>query len=210
MVFTPHYTGLLGLDGFINSFSSHLFYGAAGVGKTALLLVIARNICQQHSPCLYVNTEDPLFYDRVARDPEAYSNVLFLDIKDFDELIEFAVKALINMPIKVIFVDSVNSLYRLESHRESALRRYNFFLALLFRKIVYDKMFLFASAQVRASLEDEEEVVASGFTILRYWFDVAYQMGFEDEKRFIKIVKPSVQFKAYFKITNNGLIWVDH
>jgi len=204
-------TGVREFDDIVGEGSSTLFYGVAGVGKTTMLMTIAGNICRKLYPCIYVSTEDTLHYDRVARYPERYENVFFTEIRDFDELLKYVVEVLEFIPYRVLFVDSINALFRIVAYREDSIARYGLMLGLLWKKTWDSKGYFFASAQVRAGFEeDEEEIVASGTNILEYWFDNVFYMGFEDNKRFIEVVKPVEMkgFRRYYLIGDTGIEWV--
>lgn len=203
------YTGIDKLDNTLDNTQLTLFYGPAGSGKTAFLTSIARRLCKEVYPCVYINTEDPLFYDNIARMWEEYGNVFFIDIRDFDNLFEFVVKHVLRVPWRALFIDSVNSAYKLVAHRRDAYSKFNLILALLAERAISSGCRVFASAQVRAE-QESDDVVASGMSILRYWFDSIYELGWEGDCRFIKIIKPPLDLKLYFKITNRGVEKLDH
>lgn len=205
-------TGNPGLDRVIGESRSVLFFGEAGSGKTTLLLTIASNICiDKNDPCLYISTEETLHYDRVARSPEKYANVFFTEIYDFDELFDFIVFKLPILKFRRVFIDSINSLYRVIASEEESITRYGLLLGMLWKNTVDRGGFLFASAQVRMGYEDEEyEVVASGMNILDYWFKTIIYLGWEDAKRAARIVKPEEYSgeSYYFLISGEGIEWV--
>lgn len=189
-----------------------LLYGGAGVGKTTLLLEFAKKVCNSFGPCLYLSTEETLHYEKVARWSEEYKDTFFMEIYDFDEMINFILKEYYFLPFRVLFVDSVNSLFRIASPRDDAISLFGLMLAIIRRKAYDSDGFVFASAQVRAGFEYEaEEIVASGMTILDYWFDVVIYLGFDDGRRYIEFIKPvSVKgFRLYFIITDEGVEWVE-
>ncbi|MEM1555342.1 MAG: AAA family ATPase [Desulfurococcaceae archaeon] len=203
------YLGVDVLDSVFDNSLLTLFYGPAGSGKTAFLTTIARNLCRVVYPCIYVNTEDPLFYDNIARMWDEYSNVFFIDIRDFSDFFDFVVKHIVRLPFKALFIDSVNSTYRLVAYSENSLTKFNLILALIARRAYETGCKVFASAQVRAEI-DSDEVVVSGMGILKYWFNTICQLGWENNYRFIKIIKPPMDLKLYFKISNRGVELLDH
>jgi len=206
-------TGCSDIDVLIKPGSATLFYGEAGVGKTNLLLTIAANICSPPSRCLYISTEDILFYEIVARNAERYEEVLFTHIRELDELLNLAILSIQFVRLKALFIDSINAPYRLIAYREDSITRYGLLLASIMSKVVRDKMFFFASAQVRARYhEDEEEIVASGMPILEFWFNNIFRVSIDEKGRFVELKKPTQaqSLKKYFTITSRGVVWIDH
>jgi DNA repair protein RadB len=201
------------LDNIIRGASSLLVFGSAGSGKTTLLLTIASNICHSPHTCLYISTEETLHYERVARQPDKYSNVLFTEIYDYDELEDLVLYRLGLMDINIVFIDSINSLYRLIAYSEESITRYGLLLAMLWMNSVGRNGLLYASAQVRMGFEeDEEEVVASGMNILNYWFDIILYLGWINSKRAARIEKPREYSDKvfFFDITDKGIEWISN
>lgn len=205
-------TGNSELDKIIGMSKSILVYGGAGSGKTALLLTIASNICSKRMDlCLYISTEETLHYERIARSPEKFTNVLFTEIYDFNELFDFIVFKLPLLGFRRVFIDSINSLYRVVAYEEESITRYGLLLGMLWKNTVDRGGSLCASAQVRIGYEDEEfEVVASGMNILDYWFETIIYLGWEDAKRVAHIVKPKEYSDKlfYFLISGEGIEWI--
>ncbi len=205
-------TGCRVLDGYIPWRGGMiLVYGIAGSGKTTLLLEVAGNICRGVDKCIYISTGGTLHYDRVAVAPERYSNVFFVEFYDFDSLEDFILHVYYYMPIRFIFIDSINALYREIAYKENSIQRMGLILGVLKRKITISDGLLLASAQVRAGFEeDEEEITASGMSIYDYWFDVIIRLGYLDGRRYAEIVKPleGSGVKAFFDITDKGIIWL--
>ncbi len=199
------------IDSIIRKASSLLVFGSAGSGKTTLLLTIASNICRGFRTCLYISTEETLHYERVARKPDRYSNVLFTEIYDYDELEDLILYKLGLMSINTVFIDSINSLYRLIAYDEGSITRYGLLLAMLWLNSVGRNGLLYASAQVRMGFEeDEEEVVASGMNILNYWFDIVMYLGWINNRRAARIEKPREYSDKvfFFDITDKGVEWI--
>jgi len=205
-------TGNKYLDEVIRDARTILFYGTAGSGKTTMLMKIATNICKNPmDKCLYISTEETLHYERVARNARKYINVWFTEIYDFNELLDFTLLKLPYIPLKHVFVDSINSLYRVISYEEESITKYGLLLAALRHKVRESEGKLFASAQVRAGYEeDEEELMASGMNILNYWFDVIIFLSWKDNNRVARLVKPAEEEReAFFEITDEGVEWVN-
>ncbi len=203
------FTGFRELDRIISGKCSTLFYGEAGVGKTTMLLTIASNICGKYYPCIYISTEDTLHYERVARYSDRFINIFFTEIRSFDEFFNYILSKLIYIPYRVLFIDSINALYRLVAYSEESIAKYGLILATIWNKTCRGNGYLFASAQVRAGYRESGEVVASGMGILEYWFDNIVYMGYSDNYRYIRVVKPENGLEARYVIGEYGVEWVD-
>ncbi len=202
-------TGCSEIDAVLKDSIASLFYGEAGIGKTTMLLTIARNLCRGGGPCIYVSTEDVLHYDRVARHSDWYENVLFIEVREYDEFLDYVVGKLLFIPYRILFIDSINALYRIVAYKEDIVTSYGLVLGLLWRKTMENSARLYASAQVRASYrEDDIEVVASGMSILEYWFNSILRMDRDENGRFVEVIKPRVNVKKYFMISEEGIEWI--
>ena len=192
-----------------------LFYGEAGIGKTNMLLWIAKRVCRGARPCIYISTEGSLYQGIVARRPEDYEHVLFGETRDLYGLLETIIRGVYPVDSCAVFVDSINAPFRGASGYEESIPLFGLILALLRRKTDEGRAYLFASAQVRGLTELEprgegEEVVASGMSILEYWFDVIVFLGVEEGLRYARIVKPEgLEAEAYFVIEDGGVEWLE-
>ena len=192
-----------------------LFYGEAGIGKTNMLLWIARRVCRSDRPCIYISTEGSLYQGVVARRPEDFRGVLFGETRDLPGLLEVVVRGVYPGDTLAVFIDSINAPFRASTGSEDSIALFGLVLALLRRKIDEAGGYLFASAQVRGLTELEpreegEEVVASGMSILEYWFDVIVYLGVEEGLRYARIVKPGgVDAIAYFMVVDGGVEWLE-
>ncbi|MEM1826275.1 MAG: AAA family ATPase [Desulfurococcaceae archaeon] len=202
------FTGSGVIDRIIVNGLTNLFYGEAGVGKTNLLSTIARNLCKEVYPCIYVNTEDILYYDIVSRNLDEFSNVFFVDIMDYDEFYKYVLEKLMYIPYKVLFIDSVNALFRLVVYKESSIINYGLLLGLIVKKNIDTNSYLFASAQVRSAIDESVEYTASGMSILEYWFANIFKIDRDENGRFIECVKPFSGVRVYFEITSDGIVWI--
>ncbi|MET1159443.1 MAG: AAA family ATPase [Thermoprotei archaeon] len=203
------FTGNTVIDKLIDQETAVLVFGEAGSGKTTLLLTIASNICSPDNPCIYISTEDTLHYERVARDPEKFGGIFFTEIRGLEELIVFSLKILLLPPVRALFVDSINAPYRLVAYKEDSLAKLGLVIGLLWSKARSSGGKLFASAQVRAGYrEDEEEVTASGMSVLEYWFNTILQLIRVNGERAVKAVKPDKGIIAKYTITSGGIRWI--
>ena len=206
------YTGCRIIDRILKDNNSLLVYGEAATGKTSLLLHIVKTISINGLNALFISTEGSLYQARVSLEPENYSNVLFTEIYGLDELLEYV---LLYIPllhkIRYVVIDSINALYRLSSWEEGSIEKFGLINALLKEFVNKRNGLLFASAQVRA-VDDSSEVIASGMSILEYWFDIIIQLRRENGKRVLKIIKPRGYEKELieFKITSKGIEWIEY
>jgi len=206
------YTGCRIIDRILKDNNSLLVYGEAATGKTSLLLHIVKTISINGLNALFISTEGSLYQAKVSLEPENYSNVLFTEIYGLDELLEYV---LLYVPllhkIRYIVIDSINALYRLSSWEEGSIEKFGLINALLKEFVNKRNGLLFASAQVRA-VDDSSEVVASGMSILEYWFDIIIQLRRENGKRVLKIIKPRGYERELieFKITSKGIEWIEY
>ena len=207
-----NYTGCEIIDKILKDNNSLLVYGEAATGKTSLLLHIVKTISMNGLNALFISTEGSLYQARVSLEPENYSNVLFTEIYGLDELLEYV---LLYIPllhkIRYVVIDSINALYRLSSWEEGSIEKFGLINALLKEFVNKRNGLLFASAQVRA-VDDSSEVIASGMSILEYWFDIIIQLRRENGKRVLKIIKPRGYEKELieFKITSKGIEWIEY
>ena len=207
-----NYTGCEIIDKILKDNNSLLVYGEAATGKTSLLLHIVKTISMNGLDALFISTEGSLYQARVSLEPENYSNVLFTEIYGLDELLEYV---LLYVPllhkIRYIVIDSINALYRLSSWEEGSIEKFGLINALLKEFVNKRNGLLFASAQVRA-VDDSSEVVASGMSILEYWFDIIILLRRENGKRVLKIIKPRGYERELieFKITSKGIEWIEY
>jgi len=207
-----NYTGCEIIDKILKDNNSLLVYGEAATGKTSLLLHIVKTISMNGLDALFISTEGSLYQARVSLEPENYSNVLFMEIYGLDELLEYV---LLYVPllhkIRCIVIDSINALYRLSSWEEGSIEKFGLINALLKEFVNKRNGLLFASAQVRA-VDDSSEVIASGMSILEYWFDIIIQLRRENGKRVLKIIKPKGYERELieFKITSKGIEWIEY
>jgi len=183
-----------------------LFYGVAGAGKTNILLTLTRDLCKKDRPCLYVSTEETLHYEKVGKQVEDYAYTLFTEVYSLDKLLELVFHTSY-MNFQTLVVDSINSLYRAVAYEESSLAKFTFLMGFLRNMSELKGLKILASAQVRAG---EEDVEASGMSLLDYYFDTIFQVGFEENKRFVKLVKPRYKTTPinYFEINEKGVVWM--
>lgn len=206
------FTGLSILDDLFSKHQMILVYGEAGSGKTTLLLTIARNISIKGEKALFISTEGSLYEARIVGLEKDYSNIVFANINDFNELL----KATLLLPLldtgKYIFIDSINALYRLEAYHEKSIERLGLILGVLKYMTLHKGLKVFASAQVRAIEESGKEVVASGMPILEYWFDLILKLNRLDGERILRVVKPRSEDKVEVKfiIEKHGVDWIEY
>jgi len=210
MFITETLTGNPALDEIIEDSRSVLFQGVAGAGKTTLLLTIASNLCSKNL-CVYISTEETVHYERVARSPNKFERALFTEAYDLDTLLRISLTLPFIKP-KYIFVDSINAPYRVEARRESTQAKQALIISILLSTIERENGKLFASAQVRA--EESGDVVASGLSLLEYYFDLILEVLIEKPQvrsiRIYKSSKPHKIGKLYFLIREHGVEWIEY
>ncbi len=186
-----------------------LVYGPAGSGKTSLLLHVSKRLSLSGERVLFISTEGRLYQARIALQPRSYVNALFTEVDSFNKQLELVLTTIPFIEYKYIVFDTINSLYRLEAYREGAIEKLGLLLGILRRVVEKNNGVLLASAQVRA-VEDDREFIASGMTILEYWFDIIACLSRDNGKRVLTIVKPSdyKNISVEFTITDKGIIWI--
>ena len=203
------YTGNPVLDEAIDNSRSILLQGVAGAGKTTLLLTIAGNLCNEN-PCVYISTEETVHYERVARNPDKYEKALFTEAYDLDTLLKI-VLALPFIKPKYVFVDSINAPYRVEMKKESTQAKQTLIISALLNIVEREGGKLFASAQVRA--EESGDIVASGLSILEYYFDLILEvLIMRSSLRSIKVfksIRPHKIESLCFLIREQGVEWCE-
>lgn len=184
-----------------------MFYGPAGAGKTNVLLTLTSLLCGPSKRCLYISTEGTLHYEKIARAPERYEGVEFSEALDLDELLRLlTVVAVGNRRYDAVVVDSVNGPYRPVSGRPESLTKFVYILGRLYDMALGGAKVM-ASAQVRAS--DEEEVEASGYSLLDFYFETVFFVGVEEGTRFLRLVKPRTEaMRVRFEVGDEGARFV--
>ncbi|MEM4717329.1 MAG: AAA family ATPase [Desulfurococcaceae archaeon] len=195
------------LDELIEQSWGILFYGPAGAGKTTLLIHIAGNICSDDQ-CIYISTEETLHYERVAKNPERFRNVLFTEAYDMETLLKAVFATYLIQP-KYVFVDSINSLFRVEALKEDTITKQALVISLLLETVNLKEGKVFASAQVR--IRERRDLEIPGQNILEYYFDSILRIAVEEYgRRIIKPYKYIIEPKfseLVFKITSDGVSW---
>lgn len=203
-------SGCREIDELVKPGTTTLFYGEAGIGKTNLLLTIASNLCPVIGRCIYIGTEDTLFYERIARRTDKFEKVLFTHIWSFEDFFNYVLSIIPFIPYNVLFIDSINALFRTIVYREDSITKYGLVLGILVKKTMDLNAYLFASAQVRIGYREyEDEIVASGMPILEYWFNNIFRMSEDEKGRFIESIKPVEGRKKYYIITSEGIEWIN-
>lgn len=207
-----NYTGCSFIDSIIGREPvTVLIYGEAATGKTALLLHIARRLSLNGLRSIFISTEGSMYMARVASIAQDYENVVFTEVYSLDEQIAYSLITLIlkSVDFKALFIDSINSLYRLEAYSEYSIEKLGLNASLMRKWAEEYRGAVFASAQVRAI--DEGDVTVSGMKVLEYWFDVIIQLTKSNGERILRIVKPRnfSEKRVLFEINSQGVTWVE-
>ncbi|MCY0868628.1 MAG: AAA family ATPase [Desulfurococcus sp.] len=204
MIFIGLYTGNPEIDELIDKSTVATFYGVAGAGKTIMLLVIASRFCR-NKECIYISTEGTLHYERVAASPEDYEWSLFTEVYDLEKLVDLATFIRLQ-GFQGVFVDSVNSLFRLKALNEGALSKLAYIMASLRKSVEETGGKAFMSAKVKA---EEGEDTPVGESVLKYYSDLVVHLGLMGDKRYARIVKPEGSGRKYlYVITERGITWL--
>ncbi|MEM1532546.1 MAG: AAA family ATPase [Desulfurococcaceae archaeon] len=207
-----NYTGCSFIDSVIGREPvTVLIYGEAAAGKTALLLHIARRLSLNGFRSIFISTEGSMYMARVASNAQDYENVIFTEVYSLDEQIAYSLITLVlkSMDFKALFIDSINSLYRLEAYSEYSIEKLGLNASLM-RKWAEERVgAVFASAQVRAI--DEGDVTVSGMKVLEYWFDVILQLTKSNGGRVLRVLKPHnfSEKRILFEISSQGVTWIE-
>jgi len=198
-----------------------VLFGPAGSGKTTLSLQYSLQAMIMKGRVMYVNTEDPMFVDRLYNMASSrrlkFNSRLFhvFEAKSFDEQHRLIVKILplICKSYDLIVIDSLTGLFRLEAGEaeiERVLKMLNMQLATLRAIVENYNVACIATSQVRGAAEGEDEYVASAYNALRYWAHIILKLdrSITFNKRSIEIVKHPKNVKIKFKviIRDEGLI----
>ncbi len=171
-----------------------IVYGAAGSGKTSLLLSLAKIMKRRF---MYMNTEGSPFHERALQVLGSIPHGSFIvDVHDMRGMLYH----LLNVPeeIEVLFIDSINGLYRVEVAEagDKAMRLFGLINA-IGRKYSENDMTVFASAQV--SLEEEP----SGLEILSHYTSVFLKLLRDGEGKAIL----GENVLGTYNITEDGIAW---
>ncbi len=148
--------GLLDKLGFI------VVYGEAGAGKTSLALSVAS---QFKDDFLYLNTEGSPVGERALQVLGPNFKGLFIDVDSLDSLILHLTETISRMTPRLIVVDSLNSVYRVEAAFDVDIAHTKFSLANALLRWYCDRgVNILCTAQVSGI-----EQVPAGMDVIRFY-----------------------------------------
>lgn len=199
-------------------------YGPAGSGKTNICILAAINVAKTGGKVLFMDTEGGFSAERAKQicgeeTERILNNIFFLSPTDFQEQQNMfeKLKEIIDNNIKLIVVDTISMLYRLErgSNEEPfdvnvELSKQIAYLTQITRK---NKIPVLISNQVYAHFENPNEVKIVGGDILKYGSKclIELQSGHNGIRKATLIKHRSLpqSKEVLFKIVNEGIIPVE-
>ena len=191
-------------------------WGDFGVGKTTFALQTSLNTLKEFKKIIYIYSK-PMFpsekISRITGDSlEKLHDITFIRPDNFDDLhnivfnLEFLILRTLNKiktPYKLIVIDSLTDLYRLELDREKKEKNYNLnynlnqILAnLSFINNIYDIEILIVNEKTQKKEENQIKEIQSGGRVMGYWvsFDIKIERTEKlRERKFILTKHPNFE-----------------
>ena len=187
------------------------FYGPPGSGKTNLGLLFTISSLK-NGDVAYIDTENGFSTERffqIGGKKEDLKKILYENPTNFKEQIK-TIQKLRNLNVKLIVVDSIVSLYRLEINKENFTeinRDLAKQLAALSLIAKDKKIPVVITNQVYSVNSDEIEL--SGRDIVKYWSKCLVELKKIDDNRRLAILRKHRSLpegrKVEFEITNSGI-----
>ena len=202
----------------MNSFFKGLIsvWGDFGVGKTTFALQTSLNSLKESKKVIYIYSK-PMFpsekISRIVGDSfEILHDITFIRPDNFNDLrnivfnLEFLILRTINKiknPYKLIVIDSLTDLYRLELNKEKKEKNFNLnynlnqILAnLSFINNIYDIEILIINEKTQIKEENQIKEIQSGGRVMGYWvsLDIKIERTAKlRERKFILTEHPSFE-----------------
>ncbi len=174
-------------------------YGEAGAGKTSFSLSLARYI---GSSFLYINTEGSPVHERALQVLGGLNRGFFLDVHDEWGLLLHLLR--VPREVKIVFVDSLNGLYRVEASSDIDTARQLFvFINAILKQLSENGKIVVGTAQV--TLTGEEP---SGFDIISVYGDNIIRLVRTGEGQVGELLYENRVIGRY-RITGDGVRWMD-
>ncbi len=199
------------LDGGVEKGAITNFYGPAGSGKTNLALIFTL-ACVKESKVAFIDTEGNFSTERffqLGGQEEDLKNILYNHLSNFKEQTKI-VQKLKNTDVKLIVIDSIVSLYRLEIDKDNyteinkELAKQLSSLSTIARE---KKIPIIITNQVYSVNSDEIEL--SGRDIMKYWSKCLIELKKVDDNRRLAILRKHRSLpegeKIEFEITKDGI-----
>lgn len=186
-----------------------LIYGEAATGKTNFLLNIIKCSTSLLSPTdalFYISTEGSIFIQRALKLKLLGKNVFFSTAIDQQHLLSLVLEVLKSIDLYnpiCLFIDSINSHYRVESITSEGI---NNFIAILTILDLLNKnnVYVLSTAQVKFGETD-----ISGYEYLYPWANIILKISRESGPyRTLKFHKPNITGVIRFSISFNGIQWI--
>jgi len=199
-------------------------YGPAGSGKTNICILSAINVAKQGGKVIFIDTEGGFSTERAKQicgenTEEILNRIFFLQPTDFKEQQQAfeKLKDLVDDDVKLIVVDTISMLYRLEMGKttdvygiNAALGRQIADLTQITRK---KKIPVLIANQVYADFENPDGVKIVGGDILKYGSKclIELQSGHKGVRKATLIKHRSLpqSKEVIFRIVNEGLVNVE-
>ncbi len=199
-------------------------YGPAGAGKTNICVLSAVSVAKKGGKVIFMDSEGGFSAERAKQicgenTSEILERVLFLNPTDFKEQQDSfeKLKDMITDDIKLIVVDTISMLYRLELGKTNDVYAVN---AALGRQIAYltqivrkHKIPVLIANQVYADFENPNGVKIVGGDILKYGSKclIELQTGHNGIRKasLIKHRSQPQSKEILFKIINEGIVPVE-
>jgi DNA repair protein RadB len=187
------------------------FYGPAGSGKTNLALLFTLS-CLKEGNVAFIDTENGFSTERffqIGGKKEDLKRILYSNPKNFIDQTKI-IQKLRKEDIKLIVVDSLVTLYRLEIDNENFTeinRELAKQLQTLSTIAKEKKIPIIITNQVYSINSDEIEL--SGRDIVKYWSKCLVELKKTDDNRRVAILRKHRSLpegkKIEFEITSNGI-----
>lgn len=199
------------LDGGVEHGAITNFYGPPGSGKTNIsILFTLSNL--KHGKTVYIDTENGFSIERffqIGGTKENLKQVLYETPTNFKEQIK-TIQKLKSLDVKLIIVDSIVSLYRLEINKDN-FTEVNKELAKQLAALSFiakdKKIPIIITNQVYSVNSDEIEL--SGRDVVKYWSKCLIELKKVDDNRRLAILRKHRSLpegrKTEFEITDNGI-----
>jgi len=187
------------------------FYGPAGSGKTNLALLFSLS-CLENGYIAYVDTENGFSTERffqIGGEKKDLKKILYINPKNFTEQTKI-IQKLRKESIKLIVVDSLVALYRLEIDKENfteinrELAKQLQILSIIARE---KRIPVIITNQVYSV--NSSEIELSGRDIVKYWSKCLVELKRVDNNRRVAILRKHRSLpegkKVEFEITSSGI-----
>ncbi len=202
------------LNGGLESGIITTIYGPAGSGKSNIAIIAAANISKTGN-IIFVDTESSMSLERYKQisGNEKLKNIELIEPAEFEDQ-KKAIRSLRELvkekEIKLIIIDSLTMLYRLELSQKPEEINFELTkqLSILSSIARRKNIPILVTNQVYADFEKRDNIKMVGGDILKYWSKCIIRLDKKESVRKATLIKhrslPENRF-FFFKITNEGL-----